>query len=381
MKILYVINVDWFFLSHRLELAKALLEKGWDVHIAVAVTDTSYKEKIINAGFTLHSLPLDRGSINIFKELKLAISLYNLFRKVRPDLLHLVTIKPVLLGGIIAKISRINAVVMAISGLGYIYSSIGLISKFRRLLVSIAYKIALSNRNQGVIFQNTDDMAIIQNIKKTNFKKFLIGGSGINLNEYKPQKQLNSSNGPNSKIIVFMAARLLIDKGVNEFDQAAKILHEKGVNAQFILAGAIDLDNPNSLDSEDIKVIEQSKNIQLVGHLKDIKPTLFKCDIACLPSYREGFPKFLIEAAASGKAIVTSDIPGCRDAIIAGETGVLVKVKDANSLANGIEALITNSTLRMEMGYKGRLFAEENFDINNVINSHLNIYNSLLNKK
>ncbi len=370
-KILFVINVDWFFLSHRLPIAIKALNEGYEVHIATKITDKA--EEIKSYGLILHNLDISRGDFSFFQSLKTLIQLIQIFKRIRPQLVHLVTIKPIILGGIAARVANVKGVIAAISGLGYIFINNGLIASVRRALIKRLYQFSLNHHNLRIICQNDNDLQIIREITGLNKDTFsMISGSGVPLEKFKFIKDTNEI--PN----IMMASRLLIDKGVIEFSKAAKILKEKNVTANFILVGEPDLENPSSIHYSQIKEWREEGIIDCWGHRDDMHEVLPLASIVVLPSYREGFPKILIEAAACGRAVVTTDVPGCRDAIYNEITGLLVPVKDSYALANAIEKLVSNKEWRRTMGNEGRIMAEEKFDENIVITKHLEIYDQLL---
>lgn len=368
-KLLYIVNVDWFFISHRLPIALAALREGYEVHIACGLTDK--KEYLENLGFIVHPLNLSRGSTGLIQEYKSFRDITATLRNVKPDIIHFVTIKPVLYGGIISRLLGFKNRVFAISGLGYVFTSQNLKTSFLRFFIIQLYKLALGNNASKVIVQNSDDRAILKHfgiIQKE--QTILIRGSGVDLETHSYEEE------PRGIPTVVMASRLLKDKGVMEFVEAARILKEKSIKAQFKLYGDIDEHNPASLSQNDINKLKKEAILDVHGYVKDIANIFSKSNIVVLPSYREGLPKVLIEAAACGRAVITSDVAGCRDAIEPNKTGLLVKVKDVQALANGIEKLIEDKTLRHMMGEAGRALAEKEFDIQQVIKIHLHVYNS-----
>lgn len=276
------------------------------------------------------------------------------------------TIKPVLYGGIISKFTSINKKVFSISGLGFIFINQGFKASIVRTIIKVMYKFALSGKNSHVIVQNPDDETVVNSI--SNVETTLIRGSGVELFHYSYIREDNK----NKKVV--MACRLLKDKGVLEYIEAAKILKNKNLGVEFELYGDIDIDNPSSLRTEDIKNIKNDGIVKVYGFSSDIVKVFSDSNIIVLPSYREGLPKVLIEAAACGRAVVTSDVPGCRDAIEVNITGLICKVKDSSSLAEQIEKLVLNNNLRNNMGKAGRELAEKEFNINKVVEKHFQIY-------
>lgn len=367
-KILFVVNVDWFFISHRLPLALEALKRGYEVHIACGITDK--KEYLESLGLIVHPLNLSRSGTGIKGEIKAFCEIYNLVKKINPNIAHFVTIKPVLYGGIASRFLSIGKKVFSISGLGFIFIKQGLKATLVRMLIKTMYKFALGGKNSHVIVQNPDDKAVVNSIVKVPIT--LIRGSGVDLSQYEYKKEKYEN------IKVSMACRLLKDKGVFEYIEAAKILKQKLSNVEFELHGDIDIHNPASLTDNDIEKIKKDAFVNVYGFSSDIAKVFSDSNIVVLPSYREGLPKVLIEAAACGRAVVTTDVPGCRDAIEPNITGLLCKVKDSKSLASMIEKLIVDKNLRNSMGTAGRELAEKEFDINKVVEKHFEIYEGKL---
>ena len=370
--ILFVVNTPNFFLSHRLPLAVAAKEAGFNVH--VATKNGSEISQITKHGLAHHIIPFDRSGHNVFSDLTTLKSLIKLFRDIRPNLVHLVTIKPVIYGGIAARIVGIQSVVAAISGLGTAFIDISFYGSIRRLLIQKLYKEAFKHDRLVVIFQNQDDRKMFTTKNLVNYKCCrIIRGSGVKLSDYPFTPE------PNSTPIVVMAARLLKDKGIFEFIQSAKILKGKGVKVIFRLIGESDFDNRSGITKTTLNKWEVDGFVELLGYRNDIANQYAKANIICLPSYREGLPKSLIEAAACGRATITTDVPGCRDAITPGVTGLLCAVKDSNALANAIEKLVKNANKRKKMGKAGRELAEKEFAIERIVDEHMDIYQELIN--
>jgi glycosyltransferase involved in cell wall biosynthesis len=371
-RLLIVVNDPAFFLSHRLPVATAAREAGFDVHVATA--DGRGIDRILAAGLAHHRIPLSRSGTRPMGELKLILALYRLFRELQPDVVHLVTIKPVLYGGIVARMARVPAVVLAVSGLGFVFLDRGPRAALVRTFVSVLYRLAFGKRILRVIFQNPDDReALIRAAGLTRDKSLLIPGSGIDLSSYADTAFPASGSAP----VVVMAARLLREKGVHEFVAAAHLLRDRGVIARFWLAGEPDPDSPGGVREADLSAWRAAGVVELLGPRDDIAHVFSQSDLVVLPSYREGLPKVLVEAAACGRAVVTSDVPGCRDAIVHNVTGLLVSPRDVVSLADAIERLLADQTLRQRMGRAGRAFAERTFSIESVVAAHLAVYREL----
>jgi glycosyltransferase involved in cell wall biosynthesis len=373
-KLLFVVNVDWFFLSHRLPIAIEALRRGYEVHIATALTD---KLTLLQShGLVVHSLSLDRSSTGLWGAGNTIWQIYRVFKLVKPDVVHLVTIKPTLMGGVAARLARVPAMVVAVSGLGFVFAARGVKAAVRRWLVRSLYGLALGHRNLKVIFQNSDDRVSLARLANLVHPKVaIIRGSGVDLTQYTVMPM--SSGIP----VVLLAARLIADKGVLEFVQAARILRQRGCNARLVLVGAVDSANPTSFKIADISGWVDEGAVEWWGHRSDMPQVLAAAHLVVLPSYYgEGLPKVLIEAAACGRAVVTTDHPGCRDAIEPDVTGILVPVRNAVALAAAIEDLIKDPLRCKMMGDAGRRLAERAFDVRGVVLAHLQIYQELLAK-
>jgi glycosyltransferase involved in cell wall biosynthesis len=377
LKLLFVINDLGFFVSHRLPVAQAAQECGYEVHVAYGMPAGASQGSINNLGLKLHFVPIRRGGTNPLVDFRSVIMLSALFLRIRPDIVHLVTIKPVLYGGIAARIVRVPALVSAMAGLGFVFvRRPGLKAAFIRYVVSSIFRLVFVHKNQKLIFQNASDRDRILSITPVPARDIkLIRGSGIELTAC---PVLPESMGVP---IVVMASRLLSDKGVFEFIQAARILRSRGTQANFWLIGEPDSSNPASVKTAEILSWQSERIVEFFGHRGDVLSLYSKAHIVTLPSYYgEGLPKALIEAAACGRAVITTDMPGCRDAIEPGVTGLLVPPRDPLALADAVECLIKDSSLRQSMGKAGRALAEREFCIEKVVAAHLQIYEELLEK-
>ncbi len=370
MRVLIVVNVDWFFLSHRLPVALGAVQEGHEVHVATSLTES--QDRLKNHGFLVHPIQLHRSEAGPVSSLKLLFQFFKLFREIKPDVVHLVTIKPVLIGGLAARLASVGGVVYAISGLGHVFLAESLYGKVRRALVSAWYRLVLGKRNIRVIFQNPDDKLALQSVAVLRpLQMVMIPGSGVDLVLYQ------STPLPRGVTVVFMAARLLTTKGVLEFVQAAELLKAAAVNVRFCLVGDPDPANPDSISAQMFEDWKRAGVVEVLGYRTDISTLMAQAHVVVLPSYREGLPKVLIEAAACGRAVVTTDVPGCRDAILPGVTGLLVPPKNAQALAQAIERLVKDPKTCAEMGHAGRVHAEKSFDVQAVVKAHLAIYKEL----
>ncbi len=369
-RILFLVNTAEFFLSHRMPLAVAAKKAGYEVHIASA---SGAAVAIIQAmGFKHHEIAFVRSGQNPLVEMKTIVQLFKLFRRLGPDVLHLITIKPVLYGGLAARIAGVPSVVSAVSGLGTVFIAGSIVAKFRKWVVTRLYSVAFKQKRLAVIFQNPDDrQALLSSRALQESETRIIRGSGVALSDYPFRSE------PEGESVVVMASRLLKDKGVFEFVEAASILRERGVTVAMRLIGSPDPGNQTSVTEQDVKRWHEDGVVRTLGYRSDIADQYADANIVCLPSYREGLPKSLVEAAACGRAVVTTDVPGCRDAIIPGKTGLLVPVRNAVALADAIQSLIEDSDLRIRMGQAGRKLAEDAFAIEKIVDQHLRIYEDL----
>lgn len=369
-KILFVVNAPEFFLSHRLPLAIAASKAGFKVHIASA--DGAGVQKISQFGFEHHVIDIARSGQNPLKELLSIVRIFRVFQKIRPHIVHLVTIKPVLYGGLAARLAGVDGVVAAVSGLGTVFLSQSGLAGLRKTIISFLYRQAFRQKKLAVIFQNPDDRQVLLDIGALSFDQSrLIRGSGVDLLDYPCLPE------PEGTPVVVMAARLLRDKGVYEYVEAVRVLRQRGINACFRLIGAPDPGNPSSIGQSQLDAWAAEGIVELLGYRSDIAQQYAAATIVCLPSYREGLPKSLVEAAACGRAVVTTDVPGCRDAIELDVSGLLVPVKNAEALADALQRLIESPALRQGMGAAGRALAEREFAIEKIVDAHLNIYQEL----
>lgn len=373
-KLLIVVSVAKFFLSHRLTLAKAAKEAGYEVHIATP--PSKYTAEITANGLIHHCISMDRGGLNAYRDIMSIFSLYRLYKSVRPDIVHHVTIKPILYGGIAARFAGVPAVINAISGLGYLFISNNRTIKWVRSLVLPLYKFSFSHSNMCAIFQNHEDRAFFVNKKLINKKHtVLIRGAGVDMQCYQPSIEFSVSDP-----LIILPARMLWDKGVAEFVEAARILKKQNISARFVLVGDSDLANPTAVPKEYLHALIKEGVVEWWGERDDMPIVFRNASIVCLPSYREGLPRALVEASASGRAIVTTDVPGCRDVVRAGQNGLLVPAKNSTALAGALLKLIRDPKLRKSMGKRGRKIVERDYSLEMVLNQTLGIYQSLLNQ-
>ena len=369
MKLLIVVNDAAFFFSHRLDLARSAQSAGFEVHVA---TPPSRRIAEIEAfGFFYHAVPMRRKSINPFTDFFTFLTLFKLYRQLKPNLVHHVSTKPIVYGGIAARLTKVPAVVNTVTGLGYLFISKSFGIRVLRQLVKIAYKIAFMHPHCKIIFQNRDDQEIFYKKDRYYEKPIIVPGSGVDVDKFFPV--LAEGELP----IVLLASRMLWDKGVGEFVKAAEQLRSQ-IKARFVLVGDVDINNPASVPKTSLQQWVEHNIVEWWGWKNDMPQIISQAHIVCLPSYREGLPKVLIEAAAAGKPIVTTDVPGCRDVVKDGYNGFLVPAKNTEELAKALLKLIQNEELRKIMGQRNRILSEEKFSSRLINQKILNIYSSLL---
>ena len=370
-KIFYVANVDWFFISHRLPLALHALEQDYEVYLLSL--DTGRRQELEAKGIHFINIPFKRSGSNPFHELKCIFLLYRYYNRYKPEIIHHITLKASLSGSLACKMVGNHHIINAISGLGYNFTDgrDGWLQKAIKLFIRLAFK----SKNISFILQNPDDVELIKGLDLVPFSRiFLIKGSGVNLDEYSYFKA--SDEFP---LKVLFPARILLDKGVMEFIEAAKILESEFLGkAKFILAGDCDKENLSVLGEEELQKFLVKDYIEWIGFQKNMKLIYQNSSIVILPSYREGLPKSLIEACSVGRPIITTDVPGCRECVEDGVNGYLVPAKDADSLADAIKLLLMDAEKRDEFGRNSRLLAEKEFSIDKVIDLTFNIYNKYL---
>ena len=372
MKLIIIVNELWFFLSHRLPVALAARNAGYEVHIASRSGTMDELEQLKQEQLQFHPINFHRSSTGLWQEFKTLLELNKLYKEIQPDIVHHVTIKPVLYGTLVARWVGGIKILNAISGLGYLFIAQGWQSSIRKKLLLWGYRAILYGKKVWILFQNPDDQALFFQHKIIHPQyTSIIKGSGVDLNQFA------LSAIPKGKIQIILVARMLWDKGVGEFVESATVLKKQGIDADFILVGSIDPGNPESISTKQLEQWNRSGVVKWLGERSDITQLLTESHIAVLPSYREGLPKSLIEAAAVGRPIITTDVPGCREVVKEGENGFLVPARDAKKLAVVIKKLINNPKLLIVMGKKSRLIAEQEFSIQKVITKTLTLYSKI----
>lgn len=371
MKALLFANTDWYLYNFRLEYAKFLRSRGWEV--CFLSPSGEYAEKLEEAGFRHIAFEFSRQGINPIRESETIRKIRDIYEQEKPDLVHHFTIKCVIYGSIAAKRLGISSVVNSITGLGYMFLSDRPHVIVLRQVVKTMYKKALDGTQ--VIFENPDDRKLFLDMELVQEdNSHIILGTGIDTDRFVPVTP------PNSVPLTILPARMIWDKGVKEFVDAAYAIKESGVEARFALVGSNDKGNPTCISFEQLTQWQKEGNVEWWGWQDDLPTVISMCHIVCLPSYREGLPKILIEAASCGRPIVTTDVPGCREVVKDGENGLLVPAKDAEALKDALLKLINNEELRAEMGKDSREKAVNRFSNEIVNNGIYAVYQKALGK-
>ena len=376
-KVLLVANTGWYLYNFRLSLAKEIRRRGTAV-VFVSPWDP-YVEKIKAEGFWWIELDMNRRSTNPLLEMYALFRLFLIYMVESPDIVHHFTIKCVLYGTLAAKLSRTKHVVNAITGLGYVFINKSVKARIIKFGVQLLYFFVLNARRCRTIFQNNDDFNFLVNRKLVSPKKAsLIRSSGVDLQRFKPQP----SPSENTQATVLLASRIVGDKGVYEYVEAAKKLRAQGYDVIFKMAGALYSGNPSAICEDEVSRWTTERTIDWIGHVDNIETVIAEADIVVLPSHGgEGVPKILIEAAAMAKPLVATDVPGCRDAVKPGVNGFLVPVKDAACLSAAIQRLVDDPSLRHRMGSAGRKKVAAEFDLEVVIEKTLEVYREMMTVK
>ena len=354
MKVSFFVNDAAFFISHRLALAEALKKKNFSVEI---ISNKHGLRELDN--YEIGIIPLERSNISVLNNLVSLFKTLIYFRNTRSELIHNITLKPILFGTLASFFFPKIKVVNAISGLGYLFTSNR--NSLSKQLLFFLLRIIFLRKSTHYIFQNEKDLNLFKRIGLKS-KYTLIKGSGVDAKKF-----LYTPSTEKATINILCTSRILKDKGIIELIKASKLLAEKGKPFQLILLGKIDLENPTHLTEEELINAIDIPQIKWLGHSDDINDALKKCHIYCLPSYREGLPKSIVEAMAVGRPIVTTTAPGCEDCVVDGVNGYKVPIKDAFALAEKLEVLIDDSALRLKMGKASRKFFEKEFTLDIVV--------------
>lgn len=370
-RLLFVVTEDWYFCSHRLPLALAAMAAGFDVAVATRVS--AHGDVLRAHGIGVHPWEMRRDSTGLFSELRALLSLNRIYRQARPDIVHHVALKPVLYGSFLARLRGIPAVVNALGGMGSLFTARSASKRLIKNAILSVFRFLLSAKGRILILQNPDDRELMVTQAGVAAERIrLIRGAGVNLDEFGAVAE------PAGVPLVVLPARMLWDKGVGEYVEAARLLKAEGVQARFVLVGGTDECNPSGIDQRQLEQWTAEGVVEWLGMRRDMPAVLQGANIVCLPSYREGLPKSLLEAAACARAIVSTDVPGCREIVRDGENGILVRPRDAVALAGALRQLIVSPALRSRMGSRGREMVVAEFSEQIVVAQTINIYHELL---
>jgi glycosyltransferase involved in cell wall biosynthesis len=378
-RLLFVVNEAFFFLAHRMPAARAAKQLGYEIHLA-APPDHAWAPPDFDVatfadhGIHFHPIPLSRRGTNPFVEMRTVFAINRLCRELDPEIIHGLTIKPILYGGLVARWRHIAGAVFSITGLGKVFSSRGPRIAIIRTLVTFGYRFAFAHRNAAILVENSEDGATLVQLGSCAPEQICVtNGTGVPLDEFVPIPE-----SVTDRPIVVLAARLIWDKGVGEFAEAARILMANGTPCRMVLVGDTKSENTDSVSEADLKSWQAEGILEWWG-LRDDMPLVFgMANVVCLPTkYGEGIPRSLIEAAACQRAIVTTNAPGCREIVDDGENGILVPLADGKALATAIEKLVRDPSLRAKMGRKGRAMAEAQFSVESVQSKTLVAYSKI----
>jgi len=374
-RLLFLVTEDWLFCLHRMDLARAARDAGYEVLVATGVSDQG--EKIIREGFKLFPIPLNRGLRNPLEEFRAVYSVIRLYRDERPDIVHNVATKAILYGTLASQFSNIRRIVNTFTGLGSIFTSPEFFLRVIRFVLIRLFRWTFAKDHTAIIFQNQEDrdQFVAWNVV-TPQQSTIIRGSGVDIVRFSPTPEKGVVP------IILLPARMLWEKGVGEFVAAAKILLSEGINAEFALVGMLDFQNPNGISETQIQQWQNEGIIQWWGHRKDMPTVLSAAHIIALPTfYGEGLPKVLLEAASCSRPIIATNVRGCREFVIHNKNGLLIPPKNPSALAEAIRSLVEDPNLRRSMGEEGRKLVVDGFSKEHVAEKTLNVYHEVLGHK
>ncbi|MDX8392419.1 MAG: glycosyltransferase family 4 protein [Mariprofundaceae bacterium] len=367
-KILFFVTEDWFVCSHWLPLIDGAKNAGFEVAVVTRTSD--HAEKISRHGIRVIPLAISRRGFNPFRECVIILRLMGIYRKEQPCIVHHVAMKPILYGSLVSYLTRIPHTVNWVAGMGWMFISTDWRAKILQFLVRKVMRLLL--HGTAVIVENKDDQVAISNMGVAAQHLHLIRGAGVDTLLYAPSPE------PEGEPMVILVARMLWDKGVGEFVEAASLLKKRGVKARFVLVGESDEGNPASVSNTQLVRWQKDGAVEWWGRREDMPHVLAQSHIVCLPSYREGLPKSLLEAASCGRPIVTTNVPGCRGVVCDGGNGILVEVRNSAALADALAQLLADSTLRQRMGRRGRERVIDEFSQEKIVAQVLALYREII---
>lgn len=365
-KLLFLVSEDWYFCSHRLPIARAARDAGAEVVVVTRVRE--HAAQIEAEGFRLIPIELARSGRNPIHDAQILACIIQLYRREKPDIVHHVALKPALYGSIAAWFTGIEGVVNAFAGMGFVFISNGFFARTVRPLIRTLFRFLLNRPASRVIVQNPDDHALFaETIGVATQKISIVRGSGVDIERYTPHPE------PSGIPVAVCVSRMLWDKGIGELVDAARLLNAQGTAIRIRLVGPGD-DNPAAIPNHVLAEWRAEGIVDVAGPSDDIPQEYANAHIAVLPSYREGLPKSLLEAAAAGLPMVATDVPGCREICCDGETGILVPARTIAPLAEALAQLAQDTALRKSYGTKARKVAEDEFAEEIVIAKTLALY-------
>jgi glycosyltransferase involved in cell wall biosynthesis len=370
--LIYLVTEDWYFWSHRLPMARAARAAGFDVAVACRVR--SHGERIREEGFTLHPLSWNRGDLGPIRTLRDVLEIARLYRRRRPAIVHHVAMRPVVLGSLAAAAAGVPCVVNALTGLGFLFTSPSLKARLLRLPVALALRLLLNRRRSRVVLQNSDDRAYLERIGLIAPEKAVtIRGSGIEVERFRPLPE-----PADGVVTVAYVGRMIEDKGVRTLVEAVRRVRARGIALRLVLAGSPDYDNPGSLTEAELRRWADDPMIEWVGHIEDVRSVWARSHVAALSSRREGLPKSLLEAAACGRPIVATNVPGCREIARRGENAILVPPDDPDALGEALVTLARDAELRRRYGMASRRIVLSDLSADRVGAAIVAVYKDLL---
>jgi glycosyltransferase involved in cell wall biosynthesis len=375
-KVVLFANTDWYLYNFRMSFARTLREEGFEV--ILLSPDGEYGPKLRDLGFCWHAVPMNRRSLNPLRELALVMWLARFFAREKPQIVHGFTIKSAVYGSLASKLASVPARVNAVAGMGYVFTSGDLKARVLKPLVRQVMRLALNGRDSILVLQNPDDIRLFEAARIVNEKAIrLIKGSGVDLTRFKMKG--GAGQEPGLPLRALLAARLVWDKGIAEYVEAARLLRREHRTVRFLLAGSPDDGNPASVSAAVVEGWVKEGLVEWLGQVSDMPKLFSEVDVMVLPSYREGLPKALIEAAACGLPLITTDAPGCREVVSeSGVDGISIPVRDVPALAAAIRLLDDDREMGRKLGLAAREKALINFDERIVIEKTLSVYRELV---
>lgn len=379
-RLLMILGDAPFFVTHFMPIAAGAKARGYDVHVAAPLDEGSGRgdrdalKRIETAGYAFHRISLKRAGADPFGELRLIRELAQLLDRIKPSVVHLFGLKPILYAGSIARLKRIPSV-CAVIGLGLPFMAKGVRAMIQQTLIRRGFAFAFKNPRCRVTVENEDDGAVVLSTGAVDSARLTrLNGAGVDLSKFRPRRE-----PPHGPPLVMFAARLIAPKGVYDFVEAARRIKARGIAARFVFQCLLDLRNRQAISEEEVRRWHDGGIVEWWGPTADMAEALRRADIFCLPTYyREGLPKVLIEAAASGLPIVTTNVAGCRDIVTDGRNGILIAPRDVDALEAALLALIGDTDLRRRQGEEGRRIAAERFSVDTLVETSLALYGSIL---